>query len=135
MLIVFNQEKEQGRHISGAQHSISVPTSQHSWSRHGFHSDRDTVSSWRNCKYTANSAFLRYYQPTPIVPTPFSVPALSDPNFASSCSVQSGNCAEAWGLRIVNSKDVLIYGAGLYSFFNEVIQFVAGSPWAREGQP
>ncbi|PMD62903.1 glycoside hydrolase family 55 protein [Hyaloscypha bicolor E] len=61
-----------------------------------------------------------YYQPTPVVPTPFSaVPAPSDPDFASSCSVQSGNCAEAWGLRIVNSKDVFIYGAGLYSFFND----------------
>lgn len=60
-----------------------------------------------------------YYQPNPLAPTPFSVvPSLNDPNFATSCSGQSGNCAEAWGLRIINSQNVLIYGAGHYSFFN-----------------
>ena len=26
--------------------------------------------------------------------------------------------ADAWGLRIVDSTNILIYGAGLYSFFN-----------------
>jgi glucan 1,3-beta-glucosidase len=63
---------------------------------------------------------LRYYQPTPFAPTPFSVvPTLNDPNFASSCAGTSGNCADAWGLRILNSHDVFIYGAGLYSFFND----------------
>lgn len=60
-----------------------------------------------------------YYQPNPLAPTPFSVvSSLNDPNFATSCSGQSGNCAEAWGLRVVNSKNVLVYGAGHYSFFN-----------------
>lgn len=61
-----------------------------------------------------------YYQPTPSAPTPFTVnTALNDPNFASSCAGKSGNCANAWGLRILNSHDVLVYGAGLYSFFND----------------
>jgi len=60
-----------------------------------------------------------YYQPNPLAPTPFSVDSsLNDPNFATSCSGQSGNCAEAWGLRVINSKNVLVYGAGHYSFFN-----------------
>lgn len=27
--------------------------------------------------------------------------------------------ADAWGLRIVDSSDILIYGAGHYSFFND----------------
>jgi glucan 1,3-beta-glucosidase len=61
----------------------------------------------------------RYYQPNPGAPAPFTVnSALTDPNFATSCAGQSGRCNDAWGLRIVNSKDVLIYAAGLYSFFN-----------------
>jgi glucan 1,3-beta-glucosidase len=60
-----------------------------------------------------------YYQPNPLAPTPFTVvSSLNDPNFATSCSGQSGNCAEAWGLRVINSRNVLIYGAGHYSFFN-----------------
>lgn len=61
-----------------------------------------------------------YYQPTPSAPTPFSVvQSLNDPDFATSCAGKFGNCANAWGLRILNSNDVLIYGAGLYSFFND----------------
>ncbi|RAL65105.1 hypothetical protein DID88_001211 [Monilinia fructigena] len=60
-----------------------------------------------------------YYQPNPTAPTPFSVvPSLNDPNFSTSCAGYSGNCAAAWGLRIINSHDILIYGAGLYSFFS-----------------
>ena len=61
----------------------------------------------------------RYYQPNPSAPTPFTVvSSLNDPDFASSCSGQSGNCANAWGLRVISSSNVLIYGAGLYSFFD-----------------
>lgn len=51
-----------------------------------------------------------YYQPNPISPIPFpTVEAYSDPVF------QAG--ASGWGLRIVDSTNVLVYGAGLYSFF------------------
>ncbi|KAI0142897.1 glycoside hydrolase family 55 protein [Xylariaceae sp. FL1272] len=60
-----------------------------------------------------------YYQPSPLSPTPFSVVAsLNDPDFATTCSGVEGNCAESWGLRIVDSTDFFIYGAGHYSFFN-----------------
>lgn len=60
----------------------------------------------------------RYYQPNPGAPAPFTVnSALTDPDFATSCAGQSGRCNDAWGLRIVNSKNILIYAAGLYSFF------------------
>ncbi|KAL3417572.1 glucan 1,3-beta-glucosidase [Phlyctema vagabunda] len=60
-----------------------------------------------------------YYQPNPSAPTPFTVnTALNDPNFATSCAGKSGNCANAWGLRILNSQSIMVYGAGLYSFFN-----------------
>ena len=42
---------------------------------------------------------------------------LNDPNYAASCP-STGNC-DALGLRILNSQNLFIYGAGLYSFFNQ----------------
>ena len=45
------------------------------------------------------------------------VSSLNDPDF-SNCSGQPANCNDAWALRVVNSQDVLLYGAGFYSFFN-----------------
>ncbi|KAI1387830.1 glycoside hydrolase family 55 protein [Hypoxylon trugodes] len=61
-----------------------------------------------------------YYQPTPDATEPFPVvTALSDPDFKTSCAGVSGNCANAWGLRIVDSSDIFIYGAGHYSFFDQ----------------
>ncbi|KAI1275555.1 glycoside hydrolase family 55 protein [Xylaria sp. FL0933] len=60
-----------------------------------------------------------YYQPTPDATKPFPITAsINDPDFAASCSGVSGNCAESWGLRIINSSNFFIYGAGHYSFFN-----------------
>jgi glucan 1,3-beta-glucosidase len=67
-----------------------------------------------------------YYQPSPPAPYPFTPNAtLSDPDF-SDCSGNSSlamsgagaPCAMAWGLRVLNSSEVVIFGAGLYSFFN-----------------
>jgi glucan 1,3-beta-glucosidase len=59
----------------------------------------------------------RYYQPNSAAPAPFTVvPTLNDPDFATSCADKTGNCASAWGLRILNSDNILVYGAGLYSF-------------------
>lgn len=61
-----------------------------------------------------------YYQPTPNAESPFPVvSSLNDPNFASSCSGVSGNCAAAWAFRVINSSNILVYGAGTYSFFSE----------------
>jgi glucan 1,3-beta-glucosidase len=57
-----------------------------------------------------------YYQPNPNAangPYPRNT-ALYDPDY-SSCL--PGNC-DALGLRVLNSQNTLIYGAGLYSFFN-----------------
>ena len=55
-----------------------------------------------------------YYQPNPSAPTPWTPnTSLNDPTW--SCS---GTCAMAWGLRILDSSNLLVYGAGLYSFFN-----------------
>jgi hypothetical protein len=52
-----------------------------------------------------------YYQPNPDANIPFkAVEAYHDPVFAAG---ESG-----WGLRVVDSKGLLVYGAGLYSFFD-----------------
>ncbi|GAB7348730.1 hypothetical protein MBLNU459_g7467t1 [Dothideomycetes sp. NU459] len=59
-----------------------------------------------------------YYQPNPNATIPFPyVASLSDPVFNTTSAGTSPN-ADAWGLRIVHSQDILVYGAGLYSFFN-----------------
>ena len=61
----------------------------------------------------------RYYQPNPNATIPFPpVTNLNDPDFVASCQGQTGNCADAWGLRVLGSQSILVYGAGLYSFFN-----------------
>ncbi|KAK8001367.1 glycoside hydrolase family 55 protein [Apiospora marii] len=52
-----------------------------------------------------------YYQPNPDALVPFPrVSKYNDPEFKQG--------EDGWGLRIVNSKDILVYGAGMYSFFN-----------------
>lgn len=62
---------------------------------------------------------FRYYQPNPNALVPFKPnPSIQDPDFASTCAGSTGNCAVGWGLRVVNSQDLSVYGAGLYSFFN-----------------
>ncbi|KAH8898176.1 pectin lyase-like protein [Thozetella sp. PMI_491] len=65
-----------------------------------------------------------YFQGNPIATTPFQVnAAFSDPDFAASCaSSDAKTCALSWGLRAVDSHDVFVYGAGLYSFFNNYDQ-------------
>lgn len=87
-----------------------------------------------------------YYQPNPPAPFPFTTlnKTIHDPNFALDCRAKTGNgtgaiqpsgetlpiltladtlpgkppCEMGWGLRIIGSKNVVVYGAGLYSFFN-----------------
>ncbi|KAI9815139.1 MAG: hypothetical protein M1827_002982 [Pycnora praestabilis] len=60
-----------------------------------------------------------YYQPNPNATEPFPpVAAYSDPDFTTSCAGKTGNCANGWGLRILNAINLLIYGAGHYSFFD-----------------
>jgi glucan 1,3-beta-glucosidase len=44
-----------------------------------------------------------------------------DPTF-SDCSSSSPHCAAAWGLRIINSNNIQIAGAGLYNWFQAYVQ-------------
>ncbi|KAH6665999.1 pectate lyase superfamily protein-domain-containing protein [Halenospora varia] len=60
-----------------------------------------------------------YYQPSPSALVPFPpVASRNDPDFATFCAGKDVTCNDAWGLRILSSKNILVYGAGLYSFFN-----------------
>jgi glucan 1,3-beta-glucosidase len=60
-----------------------------------------------------------YYQPSPEATVPFSPFAdRNDPDFSVFCAGKAATCNMAWGLRVLNSASVLVYGAGLYSFFN-----------------
>ncbi|TQV94457.1 hypothetical protein V2A60_005499 [Cordyceps javanica] len=61
-----------------------------------------------------------YMQGNPDAKVPFKFNAkYSDPDF-SSCT--GPKCARTWGLRAEDSSDILIYGAGLYSFFDNYDQ-------------
>ncbi|EMD38344.1 glycoside hydrolase family 55 protein [Gelatoporia subvermispora B] len=61
-----------------------------------------------------------YYQPTPAPPAPFSsVSSFSDPVYSGSTS--------AWAVNIQSSSDILIFGAGLYSFFDNFDQTCVNS--------
>ncbi|TFK36999.1 exo-beta-1,3-glucanase [Crucibulum laeve] len=57
-----------------------------------------------------------YYQPTPAAPAPFSInSAFKDPSFGNGFT-------SAWALRVTTSTDIIIFGAGLYSFFTNYSQ-------------
>jgi glucan 1,3-beta-glucosidase len=59
-----------------------------------------------------------YFQSNPDATTPFKAnSAYSDPVFSGAANVN-----KAWGLRIVDSEDVFVFGAGLYSFFDNYDQ-------------
>ena len=59
-----------------------------------------------------------YYQPNPKAPLPFPYKAdWKDPGFTRACATDGTTCS-GYGLRIVDSRNISIYGAGLYSFFN-----------------
>ncbi|KAK7049317.1 hypothetical protein VNI00_005918 [Paramarasmius palmivorus] len=55
-----------------------------------------------------------YYQPTPVAPAPFE----TNSDFHDPTSFGGG----AWALRVVNSDDIIVFGAGLYSFFTDYTQ-------------
>ncbi|KAI9159157.1 Glucan 1,3-beta-glucosidase [Paramyrothecium foliicola] len=62
-----------------------------------------------------------YYQPAPDALAPYKAGALPNDPLFEECD-QGTTCADAWAIRVLNSRDVLIYTAGLYSWFNEYAQ-------------
>jgi glucan 1,3-beta-glucosidase len=94
----------------------------------GFHVEANNVWIWANgvehhtmYQYQFNNAqnifagYIQtetpYFQPTPNAPLPYvSSSRYSDPVYTSATT-------SAWGMRVLDSTNVLIYGGGLYSFF------------------
>lgn len=71
-----------------------------------------------------------YYQANPNSLTPFTPQEKwNDPDF-SNCD--SDSCRKAWGLRVVNSSETYVYGAGLYSFFENYAQTCLDSESCQE---
>lgn len=83
-----------------------------------------------------------YYQPNPPAPYPFDKinSDLNDPDFTADCAALDGAggipganltapCAMAWGLRVIDSSNVLIYGPGHYSFFNNYATTCSEGPF------
>ncbi|KAH8556533.1 exo-beta-1,3-glucanase [Umbelopsis sp. PMI_123] len=80
------------------------------------------ISNAKNVLMAMIQTETPYYQPVPNAPKPYTpYNSLSDPTF-SNCASGSYNCALAWGLRIVESSNVYVYGTGLYNFFNNYNQ-------------
>jgi hypothetical protein len=75
------------------------------------------VASAKNVLMAMIQTETPYYQPAPPATQPFPVnSAFYDPTF-SNCAAGSNTCSLAWGLRVVSSSDIYVYGAGLYNFF------------------
>jgi len=63
-----------------------------------------------------------YFQSNPDATIPFSIQTVyNDPTF-SWCAAGDGACRKAVGMFINNSQNILLYGAGLYSFFDNYDQ-------------
>ena len=56
-----------------------------------------------------------YFQGNPTALQPYTIQsAYNDPDFAECTQF---NCDRTWGLRVVNSTNVFMYGGGMYNFF------------------
>ncbi|KAH7309629.1 pectate lyase superfamily protein-domain-containing protein [Stachybotrys elegans] len=59
-----------------------------------------------------------YYQADPDALEPYETGSWpGDPSF-DHCDGDDGICLKGWALRIINSSDILLYGMGFYSFFD-----------------
>lgn len=93
------------------------------------HSQQRSMTHCANSKLKIQTE-TAYYQPNPHAPLPFPHnEQLSDPKFPYRNVLDNGSkipAANGWGLRIVDSSNLSIYGAGLYSFFNN---YSTGKCW------
>lgn len=62
-----------------------------------------------------------YFQPAPKAPEPFTIGIFpNDPTF-NDCK-GSALCSIAWALRLIDSSNIFVYSAGLYSWFSDYTQ-------------
>lgn len=108
------------RNVCGAPFQIRVPVCQHAERRHGPDPDGDSVRNPFSIRPRSSTDTIRsYYQSNPDATVPFpAVASLNDPTFNGPFTNASANNADGWGLRIINSNNILTYGAGFYSFFD-----------------
>ncbi|KAL8716668.1 MAG: hypothetical protein Q9225_006023 [Loekoesia sp. 1 TL-2023] len=78
------------------------------------------IANAKNVYMAAIQTETPYFQSNPDALQPFTPnPTFSDPDF-SHCTTAA--CKKAWGLRVLGSQDVHVFGAGLYSFFENYDQ-------------
>ena len=63
-----------------------------------------------------------YYQPKPSMPDPFKTAVGAMPGDPAYACTGNEPCDSSWALRIINSSDIMIHGAGLYSWFSDYTQ-------------
>lgn len=87
------------------------------------------LSNARNVYMSVIQTETPYFQGNPTAPAPFHpLSALADPAFSRCTKFNSGGtCKKSWGLRVLNSSDVFVYGAGLYSWYDNYEQTCLGS--------
>lgn len=72
------------------------------------------ITNARNVWMSVIQTETAYMQGNPDATTPFTVnEGFFDPDFKASCTGSSETCARTWGLRVMNSSDVYIFGGGL----------------------
>lgn len=67
-----------------------------------------------------------YFQVAPAAPAPFTTALglfANDPTFAN-CTAGSLSCAVSWAVRILDSNNIYVLGAGLYSWFQDYQQTI-----------
>ncbi|CAG8893629.1 unnamed protein product [Penicillium egyptiacum] len=88
------------------------------------------ISSAKNVFMGLIQSETPYYQSNPTSLVPFTPQkSWNDPDF-SNCKTNS--CRKAWGLRVLGSSDVFVFGAGLYSFFENYTQSCLNSEDCQE---
>ncbi|CAG2116886.1 unnamed protein product, partial [Medioppia subpectinata] len=124
-----------------ADHDLDGPTQVSLYNGRGVHIESKEGPVWLYGTSSEHSVFYQYnianaknvmmgmiqtetpyYQAYPAAPEPYKPLAKwNDPDY-SHCEKGSVTCPMAWGLRIVNSEHVYVYGAGLYNFFQNYDQ-------------
>ncbi|KAI5863064.1 glycoside hydrolase family 55 protein [Durotheca rogersii] len=85
------------------------------------------ISNAQNVFIGVAQSETAYFQGNPAAPQGATVlEGFIDPDFEKFCAGQPETCARTWGLRVTNSSSVYVYGAGLYSFFNNYAQECVG---------
>lgn len=98
--------------------------------QYSFHNAKNHYVGWAQTETVSWLSYLvqryadqitqPYFQPNPAAPAPFiSNSAYNDP--------AGGPGGQAWALSVVNSQNLLFYGAGFYSFFQNYQTTCQGS--------